>query len=83
MSESAKGAAEVFGRAVSAPNGKPFDVPAGSRALYIGGGGTLIVVLAGDAKTIISFVGVQAGTILPIAAKKILAGSATDVLALY
>ena len=47
-----------------------------ARALYIGMGGNLSVTLIGQAGTI-TFVGVLAGTILPIAARSVLATGTT------
>ena len=46
------------------------------RALYIGAGGNLVVIPIGQT-TSVAFVGVQAGTVLPIAAKLVLATGTT------
>lgn len=55
-----------------------------TRAVYVGGAGDLEVVMAGNDATVI-FVGVPAGTFLPIRVKIIKAEntSATDILALW
>lgn len=60
------------------------DLPNGiCRALYIGGGGT--VVLDTYNNTSITFAGLQAGTILPVEVKRVRSGSttATNIVALY
>jgi metal-dependent HD superfamily phosphatase/phosphodiesterase len=60
------------------------DLPNGvARALYIGGGGT--VVLDTYTQTSLSFVGVQAGTILPVNVKRVRSTGtiATNLIALY
>lgn len=57
-----------------------------SRALYIGGAGTVIVHMADDdADTNISFLAVQAGQILDIQAKRVKATgtTATGIVALF
>jgi hypothetical protein len=54
------------------------------RALYIGGAGNLSVILAADAVAV-TFVGLGAGTVLPIAAKRVrgTGTTATNIVALY
>jgi hypothetical protein len=59
------------------------DLPVVCRALYIGGAGNLVAVSsAGDAVT---FTAVQAGSILPVQAKRVNATgtTATNIVALY
>ena len=60
------------------------DLPRGCRALYVGGTGTLALVLDKDAATV-SFVGVVAGSVLPIRTKRVLSTgtTATNIVALY
>ncbi len=54
-----------------------------SRAVYVGGAGDLVVILAGDTASI-TFKNVPAGSILPIRVKRVLATStATFILGLY
>lgn len=55
-----------------------------TRAIYIGVGGDVEATMADDAADIV-FVGVPAGTVLPIRATHILAGSttATNIVGLY
>ena len=54
-----------------------------SRALYVGGAGDLSVVMAGKENTVV-FVGVPAGSLLPIRVSQVKAAtSATDIVALY
>ena len=53
-----------------------------TRAIYVGGTGSLEVMMAAD-DTVITFVGVLAGSMLPIRVSQIRAAStATDILAL-
>lgn len=54
-----------------------------SRAIYVGGGGSLAVVL--NSGQTVTFAGVNAGAILPIRAKKVLAAgtSASSIINLY
>lgn len=54
-----------------------------SRALYIGGAGTVVVNMA-KSGTIISFVGVPAGTVLPIRVSRVRATgtTATNIVSL-
>lgn len=54
-----------------------------TRAIYVGGAGNIVVLLADDSSTV-TFTGVQAGQLLPIRAKKVLSTNttATSLLAL-
>lgn len=54
------------------------------RALYVGGAGTVVVVFA-DTGDAITFVGVPAGAILPVQAKRVNSTNttATNIVALY
>ena len=56
----------------------------GARALWIGGDGNVAVRMSGNA-AIVTFVGVAAGTILPIQVDKVMATNttATDIIALW
>lgn len=63
------------------------DLPGGAcRGLYVGGGGTVTVIMptatAGDT---VPFVAVPAGSILPISAQRVMATgtTATSIVALY
>ena len=54
-----------------------------TRGLYIGGAGDVVVTMA-EQGTNITFVGVPAGTFMPIQVRLVLAAtSATSILALY
>jgi hypothetical protein len=53
------------------------------RALYISGGGTLVVNWLGGPSGGTSFTNVQAGTVLPIAASRVYTTSTATVIALY
>ena len=54
-----------------------------SRALYIGAGGTLVVVLAGNASEV-TFTNVPDGSVLPFRVKAVkTASTATGIVALY
>jgi hypothetical protein len=58
----------------------------GVRALYVGGTGDIAVVFAADdTNTAVTFVGVPAGTILPVAVQKVMSTNtnATSIVALY
>lgn len=59
------------------------DLPAGCRSLYIGGAGDVAVV--GHDNVAVTFTAVPAGTILPLAAKRVNATGtdATLIVALY
>lgn len=74
-------AAEVETVDISATDHTFANIP---RGIYVGGAGTVIVDMktSGDAK---SFVGVQAGTILPIRPRRIIrtGTTATYILGLY
>ena len=54
-----------------------------TRSLYVGGAGTVIVDLA-ESSTVISFVGVPAGTFLPLRVKRVRSTgtTATNIVAL-
>ena len=56
----------------------------GVRALYVGGAGNVAVVLNEDSAAV-TFVAVPAGSILPLAAIKVMSTNtdATDIVALY
>jgi hypothetical protein len=59
------------------------DVPNGARGLYVGGAGDVVVITSvGNQRT---FVGVQAGSILPIRVRQVVTSgtTATNMLALY
>lgn len=53
-----------------------------TRAIYVGGAGSLIVTTANGTVNV-SFLGVPAGTMLPIQIIAFTGGTATGVLALY
>lgn len=60
------------------------DLPNGiCRALYIGGGGTVVLDTANS--TSLTFAGLQAGTILPLNVRRVRSTSttATSIIALY
>ena len=60
------------------------DLPNGiCRALYIGGGGTVVLDTANN--TSLTFAGLQAGTILPLNVRRVRSTSttATSIIALY
>jgi hypothetical protein len=54
------------------------NLPAGCRALYVGGAGDIAVVGYDDVA--VTFTGVVAGTILPLAAKRVNATNTTATL---
>ena len=60
------------------------DLPRGCRALYVGGAGTIVVMLDKDSASV-TLVGVVAGSVLPIRAKRVFATgtTATGLVALY
>lgn len=55
-----------------------------TRALYVGGAGDLSLILANDSAAV-TFVGVPAGTVLPVRAKQVRSTgtTATNIVALY
>lgn len=63
-------------------DGNVIDPP--TKALYVGGAGDVAVLMVDDDNPV-TFVGVQAGTLLPIRIKKLMSTgtAATAVLALY
>lgn len=75
-------ASATYARAVT-PSANA-DLPDGTcRAVYVGGSGSLVVILHGDSSTV-TFTNVGAGSVLPIQAKAIRTSStATNILALY
>lgn len=71
------GSAEVV-----APNDST-DLTRTTRGLYVGGAGDVRVLLDRDSAAV-TFVGVQAGSVLPIRARRVYtASTATNMLALY
>ena len=71
----------AHGFAITANDGA--DLPSETRAIYVGGAGSLAVVLvSGDAVT---FAGLTAGTVLPVRAVRVKATgtSATQLVGLY
>ena len=54
------------------------------RAIYVGTGGDLTIVAAGDADPV-TFANVQGGTLLPVQARKVMAAGtdASDIVAVY
>lgn len=78
---SAAASAPAFNGAAVTPSDVT-EIPV-SRALYIGSGGTMVVVMAEGAQ--LTFVGVPTGVILPLQVKKVLATGTTaaSILALY
>lgn len=59
------------------------DLAITTRAIYVGGAGNLAVIMAGG--TTLTFVGLAAGTLLPIRAKRVLVSgtTATSLIGLY
>lgn len=56
----------------------------GARSLYIGGAGDLAIIPVDGGSTTVTFVGVPAGTIMPVYAWKVMAATtATNIVALY
>ena len=55
------------------------------RGLYVGGAGDVAVLMADDPSTAVTFSSVPAGTLLPIACKKIMSTNttATNMVALF
>ena len=60
------------------------DLASNAKALYVGGGGDVEVIAAGDTVAVV-LVAVPSGTILPVQVSRVLAGNtdATDIVALY
>lgn len=60
------------------------DLPATTRGLYVGSGGAVAVILDRDTASV-TFTGVNAGTILPIRATRVLSTgtTASAIIALY
>ncbi len=60
------------------------DLPRGCRALYVGGTGTVVLILDKDSASV-TLVGVVAGSVLPIRVKRVFATgtTATSIVALY
>lgn len=56
-----------------------------TRALYIGTGGNLTVVMSGPSQAMVTFVNVQGGTLLPLAVVQVRSSgtTASDIVALY
>lgn len=77
------------GPIINAANVSPSDstVITMTRGLWIGGAGNVQVQFGtgGNANTIVKFVNVPAGSLLPVRVNKVFSGntSATDILALY
>jgi hypothetical protein len=54
------------------------------RALWVGGAGDVAMRFTGSGATTVTLVGVPAGTLLPVAASKVMAATtATSIVALY
>ena len=72
-------------RAYAATKDDDNDLPFTSRAVYCGGGGSLVVYMEGNSTdTAITFSNVPQGSWLPIRAKRILeSSSATDIIVMY
>lgn len=59
------------------------DLPVVTRAIYVGGGGSIAVILAGDASSV-TLVAVPVGSFLAIRAKRVLASTtATNLVGFY
>lgn len=63
------------------------DLTTNSRALYVGGAGNLVVVMASEsnAATIVTFPSVPAGTVLPIRVRRVMSTNTTasNIVAMY
>lgn len=61
------------------------DLPDGCRALYVGGAGDISLITAFGDGTAVVFVGVPAGTILPVRCRRVRATgtTATNLVALF
>lgn len=60
------------------------DLDAFTRGIYVGGAGDLTVLMGADQTTTVTFVGVVAGSMLPIIASQIKAATtATNIVALF
>lgn len=64
------------------PSPTPFADP--TRYLYVGAAGSVTVIMAGDAtQTPVTFAGIPAGTLLPIAVTAVTVAAGGSVLALF
>jgi hypothetical protein len=69
--------------AVAVPDATLTVLTDAGRGVYVGGAGNLVVEMAGGTGTDVTFTAVPAGTVLPIAVKRVLAAStATAVVVL-
>lgn len=62
------------------------DLTAYARSLYVGGAGNVAVIMADQSgDTAVTFVGVAAGTVLPVQVRRVMSTNttATNILALY
>ena len=71
------------GFAVAVTPSDSANIPTAARALYIGAAGNAAVVLTDG--SVVSFVGLQAGSILPVAARRVntTGTTASSIVALY
>ena len=87
MADQYAGLNPLMGSALHAAAVTPHDAnefPVPTKGLYVGGAGNVNVLLAGDTVPVV-FVGVGAGTILPVRATKVLSSSTTasNIVRLY
>lgn len=77
--------ATTYGRAAAITPNDSVELPAHTRAIYVGGAGTLIVDMSDDAAANITFLAVPAGTTLPLRVRRVHATgtTATSLVALY